>query len=106
LGGPRGARWASQPGRMKRGEADLIRGVDGQHLTLQIAGQLRDLQAEGGQLPPVILAIAARGSRLAEVDDAPVPRRDLDTLVTHPSKPLAEARETAEGFLVPQELGQ
>ena len=50
LGRPFGARRAAQSRRMKRREADLVRGMHRQHLALQIAGDLGDSKPECGEL--------------------------------------------------------
>ena len=65
----------SSPGGVKAGKADRVGRVYGQHLALQVPGQLGGFQAEGGEPPPVVVAVGARGGRLVQVNDAPVPGR-------------------------------
>ena len=54
---------------------------------LAIAGQLRDVQPQCRELAAIVVAVSPRGGCLIEVNGAPVPCRDLHSLVTEAGEP-------------------
>jgi len=91
-------------GRREGVELLVEGGMDGDQLTLQVGGQLGDLQAMLGDLGGQVVAVGLRLGGLGQIDDARVPARQLHTDVAELGSPGADRVEAVEGRLVAHEL--
>ena len=82
-------------GRMNRDE-----------LSLQVGGQFGDHQAMARGHAGNFIAIGLRGCGLVEVDQARIGGRDLNALVTEPSRPAADGIEAVKRRRIADELRQ
>ena len=80
----------AQPGGMKGLEHHLVSRMHGEHLPLQIAGDLGRLQPHRGKHVAIVVAIRFRRGRLVQIDGPRIPTGDLNAVVTHFGEPRAD----------------
>ena len=91
--------------RRREGVRGEVEGrMQGHELALEVARQLGDDEAVGGEFALVVVAIALAGRRPLEVDDALVPGGNLQALEALARGPARETLDGVERRLVPREL--
>src|SRR3982074_2926335 len=72
-------------------ECDVVRGMHGDELALQMRGQFRQMQAVSRQGAGDFVAIGLAFGGALQIEEAPVPRRNLYALVAQAGGPLRDA---------------
>ncbi len=87
-------------------EHGVIGGMDRHQLALQVCRKLGDFETVRSGNAFHLVAIVLAFGRLVEVEQAPVPAGNLDTLVAKAGDPFADRVERIERRLVARELGK
>src|SRR3954452_4450547 len=74
----------------------VVRRVHRDQLTLHVRGQFRELNASLRQRTPHLLAVCAAFGSAIEVEQAPVPGRDLHALVAECASPARDVLQAVE----------
>jgi hypothetical protein len=101
-----GFRIAVHLGWGKAVELAVIGGMNGHELALKVRRQFGDLDTGVGADALHLVAIILRACRLLQIEQAPVPGRDLHALVTEPRGPFGYAFQRIERSRVACELRQ
>ena len=80
--------------------------MNSDELSLQVGGQFGDHQAVARGHAGNFIAIGLRDCCLVEVDQARIGGRDLNALVTEPSRPTADSSEAVKRLRIADELRQ
>jgi hypothetical protein len=78
--------------------------MHGDQLALQMRRQLADHQRVPVERRLDVVAIGAAFRRLREVEEAPVPARDLDSFISEPRRPAGDVIQRVERRFVAGEL--
>ena len=92
--------------RRKSVEGFVVGRVNRDELSLQVGGQFSDHEAMARGHAGNFIAIGLRGRCLADIDQAWIGGRDLNTLVTEPCRPAADGIEAVKWVRVADELRQ